>query len=167
MMQTRKRSIVSPTSPIRTHKRQKIHNTIMNLQLILSSDSSTLHEKTDKLLTTIFQNMIEGVWLRILPKNDRSDDISTITNIEFDKLFIMMNYLGLVQEIIKDGEKIIAIKYDKWENFRLGKDLYFEPGSENKLKPYFICNNIPQYHSPTRQLKACEKKQFAFERLPF
>ena len=77
----------------------------MKLQSEVSSDSLTLRDKTDKLLTTIFQNMIEGVWLRIVPENDKYDDISTNTSFDYDKLLITMLYLGLVQKIIKDDKK--------------------------------------------------------------
>ena len=79
----------------------------MKLHSVVSSDSFTLREKTNKL--PIFQNMIKGV-----PENDKSDNIAAVTNFDYDKLLITMFCLGLVQEIRKYVKKIIAVKQDEW-----------------------------------------------------
>ena len=123
-METRKRSIVSPDGPIHTHKRQKIRHAVNNLQSKMCTDSCTLREKAEDLLTTIFQNTESKVWLRILPEDGKFDDISTVTNIKFEQLSVVMAYLGLIQTILQNGRKIFAIKQEKWRNLAK-KGLFF------------------------------------------
>ena len=62
-----------------------------------------MHEKGKALITTILNKMEEGVWIRILPEDDKNDDIATITNVDFDKLLTIMVYVGLISKIVKSS----------------------------------------------------------------
>ena len=64
----------------------------------------TLYEKKGKeLITTVLKKLEEGLWIRILPEDNKDDDIATMTNVDFDKLVIIMVYVGLLSKIVKDN----------------------------------------------------------------
>ena len=79
-----------------------------------------------------------------------------------------MVHVGLILKIVKDNKKILAVKQEEWRSLCSSGGLFFDQGydKETKVKPWFVCNGVPNF-SPTHQINKIIDGKLAITQVPF
>jgi hypothetical protein len=119
------------------------------------------------LLTRLFDRMVRGIWLRVLPTDDDFDDVSSAMKQDWNDLLPLLVERNLIKCKVTDDVESYEYVKASWECFQTTTRDTLDVRTTPVRQPgtpltWYICLGDPQYNKPVHQLKAIQKKQFAY-----
>ena len=137
----------------------------------------TVTEVSKALLQQCFGILKERIWWRVLPLDDRYDDIGSGIGIDWEYLLPLLISSGLLFTKTIKSSKRYLVSRDLWNDTtraydgpgRLEMGIYrynYKEDGKNKVAAQdFICRGRPIFNSPTKQLQKVHAGIFVYHQL--
>jgi hypothetical protein len=119
------------------------------------------------LLTRLFDRMVRGIWLRVLPTDDDFDDVSSAMKQDWEDLLPLLVEHNMIKCKVTDDVESYEYVKASWECFQTMTRDTLDIRTTPVRQPgtpltWYISLGDPQYNKPVHQLKAIKEKKFAY-----
>jgi hypothetical protein len=119
------------------------------------------------LLTRLFGRMVRGIWLRVLPTDDKFDDVSTAMKQEWEDVLPLLVEQKMIKCKVTDDVENYEYVKAPWENLQtVTRDTLdirtTTVRQRGTPQTWYICLGNPTYDNPLHQQNAIKNKEYTY-----